>query len=278
MAIQLATKRIFLTCLIVSVAGSAVLGITAIIFPRSWYMQDELIVTAIFTGLFSLAALAASIPYERGHWPLVSGGGIGLIVISFGLTILAVWFPELERSETYIKFVGTISTVGGAASYVSLISLARVSKSFRWLRILTLGSGIFLATTIIGMIIVDPSYQASRPWERLIALSAVLAACGSIVVPIAHVLNKVQTAERVETVDVEMTIICPRCRLEQAVSSGSSTCQRCKLRFKIEIEEPRCEKCGYLLYRLTSNRCPECGEPFEQELVARDAGDEVSGT
>ena len=36
-----------------------------------------------------------------------------------------------------------------------------------------------------------------------------------------------------------------------------------KQRRKRRDSEPRCAKCGYLLYGLPSNICPECGTPFE---------------
>ena len=201
-----------------------------------------------------------------------------MIIFSFGLTIPALWVPKLNSWEGFQRFVGVGATVGGLLAHMSLISMARVPSQFRWVQLLTLASVILGASTILGVLILNPSYTNIRHWETVLYVCGLLTLCGPIVVPLAHVLNRVQAAEHIETVDLKMTIICPRCRLDQAVSSGSSTCPRCKLRFKIEIEEPRCEKCGYLLYRLTANRCPECGEPFEQELVASDAGDEVSGT
>ncbi len=36
----------------------------------------------------------------------------------------------------------------------------------------------------------------------------------------------------------------------------------CRLRV-VDPEEPRCAACGYLLQGLPTNRCPECGTPFE---------------
>ena len=188
MVIQLAIKRVFLTLLIVSIAASAALGVAAIASPRSWFMQEELVLTAVFTALYSLAALGASIPFDRGHWPIVSGGAIVVIISGLGLTLLALWIGQLEHSDTYLRFVGVVATVGGLLALGSLISMARLSRSLRWLQLLTLVSALFLATTIIAMIIIDPSYPASEHWETLIGLSVVLVACGSIVVPIAHEL------------------------------------------------------------------------------------------
>lgn len=275
MALQLATKRVFLTSLIISICASVILGIVGIFLDRSGRLQERFIFTALFIGLYSLAALGGSIPYDRGHWRGVSGGGIVLAIIGCALTLPMLWLPKLEDSDAYVRFVGVLATATGVCVHTSLISMVRISGNLRWLRSATLVSSVCLALVIGAIIVFD---LGPNPWGSVLGFFILLAACGSVMVPIVRVLNKVQTDERVQTLELELTMICPRCHLQQVVNSGRSTCPRCKLRFKIEIEEPRCDKCGYLLYQLTENRCPECGESFEQELVASDAGDEVSGT
>lgn len=55
---------------------------------------------------------------------------------------------------------------------------------------------------------------------------------------------------------IEMT--CPSCGERGTFVNGPARCPACRFRMLIEIEEPRC-LCGYLLYRLTGERCPECG-------------------
>jgi hypothetical protein len=66
-------------------------------------------------------------------------------------------------------------------------------------------------------------------------------------------------ATAIETPQISLT--CPRCQLAQQLPLGESHCGRCRLRFTIEVEEPRCTKCGFLLYKCTSENCPECGTP-----------------
>ena len=41
---------------------------------------------------------------------------------------------------------------------------------------------------------------------------------------------------------------------------GRSACCKCGLKFSIEVEEEHCAKCGYSLYKVNSNTCPECGK------------------
>jgi ribosomal protein L37E len=64
---------------------------------------------------------------------------------------------------------------------------------------------------------------------------------------------------------VEMTAVCPRCRRKQQLPIGDAACSACGLKISIRIEEPCCPECGYLLYQLTSDRCPECGKVVSLE-------------
>lgn len=51
---------------------------------------------------------------------------------------------------------------------------------------------------------------------------------------------------------------CPRCGRAQDFVNGHGACAHCGLRVWLDIHEPRCA-CGYLLYDLPSDTCPECG-------------------
>ncbi len=57
-------------------------------------------------------------------------------------------------------------------------------------------------------------------------------------------------------------------RRKQTIELGGSACKACGLRIEVRAEEPRCRQCGYLLYRLTSDTCPECGTPIHRDAPA----------
>lgn len=61
---------------------------------------------------------------------------------------------------------------------------------------------------------------------------------------------------------VKMKMTCPQCQQWLEAASGPARCDGCGLRMIIEIKEPRCV-CGYLLYELQGNVCPECGREIE---------------
>jgi hypothetical protein len=72
-------------------------------------------------------------------------------------------------------------------------------------------------------------------------------------------LHAARSRRRAESVvGGRLELVCPRCQLDQLMSTGLSQCRRCGLALLIEIEEPRCP-CGYLLYQLAGDTCPECG-------------------
>ena len=64
---------------------------------------------------------------------------------------------------------------------------------------------------------------------------------------------------------IPVSMTCPRCQAAvQAQSNRESRCSSCRLKIRIEVEEPRCG-CGYLLYELESDVCPECGKGIAAE-------------
>jgi hypothetical protein len=93
-----------------------------------------------------------------------------------------------------------------------------------------------------------------------IAFSMLITAVGTIAVPIALASKSSKAVEANESIDprVQVHLGCPKCGERQTHRPGYAKCPNCRAGLFIEIEEPRCE-CGYLLYRLTGDHCPECG-------------------
>ena len=81
-------------------------------------------------------------------------------------------------------------------------------------------------------------------------------------------LNRRVDFEPLADMPMAVTVICPRCGRRTKVPLGAGGCGACGLRIEINIEEPRCPQCGYLVYKLASDVCPECGTPVRPTQAA----------
>ena len=97
--------------------------------------------------------------------------------------------------------------------------------------------------------------------ERLTTAGSIVAGCGTMAMLVLMTLGRRGEIDRRTAAVLSMTVVCPRCRRKHQAPIGSSACPGCGLKIRIGVEEPRCPSCDYLLYKLTSDRCPECGTP-----------------
>ncbi len=106
--------------------------------------------------------------------------------------------------------------------------------------------------------------EGSFLWRGMGA-SGILAGCGTLALVVLAVLNRQIDYEPGSKEMLSLFLACPRCGKKQNVAIGEASCVACDLRISTRIEEPRCRNCGYLLYKLTSDRCPECGEALRSK-------------
>jgi hypothetical protein len=258
-------RKAFLWSMIASLSLAALLGIAALVLPR--YGPDEEILgsTGVF-AVFSLVALTCATVLERRRLAPFMRAGIYCAGAATLTWLALIWFDRLwvwRTQETVAKIGGTFTVAATSAALVGLLSLPRFDQRpptiVRWS---TVGVALALAVYILCLIWWFDQIERVIDDEVLIrglGVLAILVACGSVVTPI---LWKVQTVRRgsVESVPlkVKIGIECPRCHSKQKMVTGPSRCGQCGLHIAIEVEEPRCA-CGYLLYHLESDHCPECG-------------------
>jgi len=257
-------RKAFLWSMIVSLAASAVMGIVAIIFDSFGNVSERVLATALLVSAFSMTSLAAAIVLDRRRMVAVSWTGIACSMLALGVWIIIVWFERSlnEWEEFTFKTGGTFTIAAVWCPHVGLLRLLRLDRPVHgWVRRATWISASLLALTIAAVIWTEEFEE----WTgKTIAVLAILAGSGTAMTPVLAIIERVRRKDSAESIErrVSIDLHCPRCGIGQRIKAGGAKCAACGLRIAIDIEEPRCA-CGYLLYQLQGDACPECGRPIE---------------
>jgi hypothetical protein len=258
MAMRSTTQRSLLAGFIASISLCGLVGIYCLAVGGMGPTEGRILATTATVGGCSLLAMAAAVPWELRRWHPIGPLGLVGVLLALSLTLIGIWGEWRFLGEDYYRAMGVSWVFAVGLPHVGLISLARVKRQWEILRLATVLAIALLACQISISILWRIDDEA---WWRMIGIISILVACGTIATPILHRLSKLAEREAVQTVELAMTIICPRCDKRQEVGVGRSKCAGCGLRFSLEIEEDCCAKCGYPLYKLRSAVCPECGTP-----------------
>jgi hypothetical protein len=125
-------------------------------------------------------------------------------------------------------------------------------------RLFTLVGAAVIGTIVVYFVIAEPRHDDFL--LGTIAVTSLLTGCGLVIALAMSMMAKVRHVGMGETVSSKVVIelTCPRCASPQLLRAGLSRCGQCGLRLEINVEEPVC-LCGYQLYQLTGEKCPECG-------------------
>jgi hypothetical protein len=262
------TQRSLLLAFIGSVVCFALAGIYCLLVGHMGDREERILgTTATFLGA-SIFGLAAALPWERRRWHPIGLAGLVVVAMATVLIVFAIWYePHWNAYRWYYKIMFSSCVMAVALPLVGLLSLARLRRSFEWVRIATVIAVALLAGQACMMIVGELD---SDEMLRLLGVLAILAGAGTLAVPILHRVSNIRMRDEIQTASLVMSVTCPRCSKSQQLAVGRSRCAGCGLKIHIEIEEEHCPKCGYPLYKLESAVCPECGTPvYRQEVVAQ---------
>lgn len=260
-----------LAALIIALMGlTAICGLLLLVLnPRTETLGRLTGSFGMLTPYVGLAFISTNTLRRRRLHLLAAGTVIGGAIAAAGWLAL-IWRVEDLRSrdvETCLKMASAGSVIAIACVHAAQMACLKIKSTLldiaRWLvtAAFALAAGLGVMLIIAG----DAIYRSlGDEGMMMISLFWGLDACvgllGSLVVPtIIWTVNRRERA-RAESVAqrVRLDFECPQCGSEQSLLSGAASCAACGFAMVIEVEEPRCE-CGYLLYRLEGNRCPECG-------------------
>jgi hypothetical protein len=243
-----------------SLALTALLGVWALLMPVAGRLQEEVLLSCLLIGLYSLPAFGCAIVLHRRRDRPIMWLGIGTAVITLGIWLVGIWTHRTSwiLPDELFKVGFMLTTVSLWAAHFGLLRLAAFQSGWsKMVRAATVVLGAILAVTIIIGIWTEPRDD----WFfRLLGVLAILTVCGTIVTPILALIDVIAARGGRESLpsSLKIALTCPRCGSSERIVAGAGRCASCGLRIAIDVEEPRCA-CGYLLHKLQGENCPECG-------------------
>lgn len=263
-------KRTFLLGMVGSLTLAAMLGIWAFLFGAYGYVQERLILTTLSVALFSLTCLGAAAVYERGRWRPLMCAAFALNAVGLVVYLLVIWvefFQGYWIDEAVAKFMFLVAVWAIALPHAGLLAVPRFAGALPWAQRAAVMAVFSLAGLVTFATLTELAGDEDL-WFRVIGVLGILAALGTISVPILARVQGIDKLANVESTPMEVQLTCPRCLTQQTLPTGPSRCRSCRLKFEISIEEPRCPGCNYLLHKLTEPVCPECGRKLGRDEIA----------
>lgn len=254
-------KRTLLWLLISSLSLAAAMGVLAFLGGDEFGLDDErLHLTNLAFAFASLTALGCALCLEKGRSRHVCMLGLAASGASFVLLEVLIWMPRWQThgiEESLARAAGVATIWAVCCPHFAILGFARPGTGLAWVIPTTRVAVVMLALLLTVIVLSDGGENEFV--FRAVGVLGTLTLLGTITLPVLNWIAVMRGREGVVTAALPVTLTCPRCGQAETRPAGSSACSKCGLRIRLEIEEERCTSCGYSLYQLTSDRCPECG-------------------
>lgn len=221
-------RRLGLGVFFASITLNAALGIYALVSPDWGETQGKILGTSLCVTGAILVALACEPAWERSLLGPVPQAGALLGALGFGMAIGAIWMEP--SGATYGRLLGTVFAVAAACVVASLLALARLAPSHRWVFLLTLGL-LTVGTTLYAVVL----WLGDDPNEyylRALGVVLIVLAAFVVTVPVLHWVDRAAVA--VEEARTDAVRFCPHCGTKLAGDVGVELeCSRCGRGFAV---------------------------------------------
>ncbi len=245
-------------------AGSAVLAVVAVLFEDVLPYDEVLLGVSVNSAIHAPALLVAFL--VRAKRPRLGAWSIALLTASFLAWLVMGLISPIATGDAGVLLASTaatISTGGALILHVGIVLIPSLhAPHWRILRGLTIVSAGLAALAMVVLIFGADIFFLTNVLIPLFAVTLLLATLGTAMTYLAASIERSSTADAHEhdlPPSVPVSLTCPHCRSSITIASQMpASCDACGLRIRITIEEPRCA-CGYLLYHIEGDPCPECG-------------------
>ncbi len=257
-------RTTFLWIMVGSLSLAAALGVVVIIFEQNFgRFGERALATSLLVGGFSLVCLACAIVLDRKVLRGLMWAGVATSLAALAMWLGMVWVEPYIYAEEVAKSAGTLTIACIWIAHVGMLSLLPLRRpAWRVLRLVTIALAAALALLINGVMWTE----SFEDWAgKSLAVLSILVSCGTVVTPVLSLIEHLRMKQHPRALGkkIFVSLTCPRCGEGQKLAAGKARCGSCGLRINIEVEEPLCE-CGYLLYELTGDHCPECGREIPE--------------
>ena len=225
-------RRLGLVVFFASITVNAALGVYALVSPDWSETQGKILGTSLCVTGAVLVALACEPAWERSRLGPVPYAGAVLGALGFGLAIGAIWTEP--SGDTYGRLVGTVFAVAVACVVASLLALARLAPSHRWVLLVTLG--LLTVGTTLYTVLLWLGDDPSEYYLRALGVVLVVLAAFVVTVPVLHWVDRGAVA--VTEARPDAVRFCPHCGARLAGDVGSEIeCGRCGSGFTVTPRE-----------------------------------------
>ena len=180
-------RRVFLYVLIASVAVSALIAMSVILFGNFGGLEIRVLFTTLTVTATSIFGLACGAALETGRGRYLPIAGIVLSIVSALMCFLIIW-NALDDSEIFVKAFLTGTLLSAACSHLSLLSLAHLDRRFAWTRMMAVVCVALLSAILIYILWLEPSGDSDGIY-RILGVLGILVASVTVVTPILHKLS-----------------------------------------------------------------------------------------
>ncbi|MHC4946720.1 MAG: hypothetical protein ACYTG1_00450 [Planctomycetota bacterium] len=262
-------RRVWLVALLAVLASVGVLVVLMLLSGRrapDWVTRGAAV--ASVATIPTLLGFLASVVMVRGELRGFMWLAMALIVVSLvgwmHLTWRAGAMGPIDAVDA-ARVLVTTTLVGGGLAVFGLLATGPTRRPLHEaVRGVVIGAGLLASAALVLLLWSRLAERALLPVGLTLAGATALAVLAGVA---DLALGRLDVARRRRIGDsvprqVTVELACPECGEERTAPSGLSRCPECGTALLIEVEEPRCE-CGYLLYRLAGETCPECGRPVD---------------
>lgn len=236
------------------------LVLLAIWVVTDWNTIGHLNGTATLIAVLYLYSIPGADLLERRVAPRYGLVSLGAAFVAFCYTLFVIWFVlPTGGGNSIVRAAMTANVVAICLAHAGLLVRVAVPPNLSWMRVAAFGAIAAFGGLVSAFILLELKGDFVM---RLMGALGVLDASSTVALMIMWRLRRVDETEHRLVARAQIALTCPRCGVEQSITTGECACASCGLRFKIEVEEPRCAGCQYPLWNLPNRRCPECGREF----------------